>query len=647
MSNYIAPGDRTEFRAMPTAGVEYRYPFINVQSWGTQTITPIAQVIVRPNEPSIGKFPNEDAQSLIFDDSNLFKIDKFSGWDRIEGGGRANVGLQYTAQFNRAGFVNVLFGQSYQLFGINSFAVGDVTNTGLGTGLDTNVSDYVARVSYQPDRDLHVHDALPLRPGHLRLEPVRGRRPRRLRSHLAVGAVRPVRPAAGARLPDLAPRHSADHAGQARHQLGGQTAALNYDVDAGKFSSTQFGLGYIDDCFIFAGELHHRLFLQPRRHASTGPRSPLHADDRVAHHRIHRNVAVGRRRQRAAWPAVAVEAPRRRSFNVRCADGYTEQAKDNAMPDLARPVRRSVAAFWRLWRWRRRSRPRRRRCPPHAQQVVVLVNGDPITAFDIEQRTKLIQLTTQKTPSRQEVIEELIEEKLKLQLLKRYSIEGMDNDVENAFANMARRARMTPQQLTEQLARSGVTPGTLKSRIKAEITWNQVIRGKFQSSFQFSEKDIMAKLEASNPDAAASVGYDYTLRPILFVVPRGSPDSLRETRRKEAEALRARFQNCDEGIRLARGLRDVAVRAPTTRSSADLPPALREILEKTEIGKLTSPEVTPQGIEVYALCRKEQSSAENTPDKRKVREELMNAQFQANSKRFMKELRSQAMIEYR
>ena len=98
---------------------------------------------------------------------------------------------------------------------------------------------------------------------------------------------------------------------------------------------------------------------------------------------------------------------------------------------------------------------------------------------------------------------------------------------------------------------------------------------------------------------------------------------------------------------MARGLRDVAVRNSTTRTSADLAPALREILEKTEVGKLTAPEVTAQGIEVYALCRKERASAENTPDKRKVREELVNQQFQANSKRFMKELRSQAMIEHR
>ena len=107
---------------------------------------------MRPNETNVGKLPNEDAQSLVFDDSNLFKVDKFSGWDRVEGGGRANVGVQYTAQFNRGGFVNVLFGQSYQLFGMNSFAVGDITNTGLDSGLRTTRSDYVARVNYPPDR---------------------------------------------------------------------------------------------------------------------------------------------------------------------------------------------------------------------------------------------------------------------------------------------------------------------------------------------------------------------------------------------------------------------------------------------------------------------------------------------------------------
>ena len=123
-----------------------------MQPWGTHTIEPIAQVIVRPDETNIGKLPNEDSQSLVFDDTNLFKIDKFAGWDRIEGGGRANVGFKTTTQFNRGGSITTVFGQSYQLFGVNSFANSDYTNTGLNSGLDTARSDYVARLSYQPDR---------------------------------------------------------------------------------------------------------------------------------------------------------------------------------------------------------------------------------------------------------------------------------------------------------------------------------------------------------------------------------------------------------------------------------------------------------------------------------------------------------------
>src|SRR5262249_61603169 len=117
----------------------------------TQTLERIGQVLLRPNATMVGLFPNEDAQSLIFDDSNLFKINKFSGWGRVEGGGRANAGIQYPAQFNQGGNVNMLFGQSYQLYGLNSFTLGGTTNTGLDSGLDSRQSDYVARASYQPN----------------------------------------------------------------------------------------------------------------------------------------------------------------------------------------------------------------------------------------------------------------------------------------------------------------------------------------------------------------------------------------------------------------------------------------------------------------------------------------------------------------
>jgi peptidyl-prolyl cis-trans isomerase SurA len=285
--------------------------------------------------------------------------------------------------------------------------------------------------------------------------------------------------------------------------------------------------------------------------------------------------------------------------------------------------------------------------PAQAQQVLVMVNGDPITAYDVEQRIKLSQLSGQKGADRQATIQELIDEKLKIQLLKRFMMEGMDQDVENAYANMARRMRTTPSAFTEQLAKSGINSATLKSRIRAEITWNQIVRSRYQTSLQISDKEVLAKMETNKPDESKMVGYDYTLRPIVFIVPRGSPPVFVEARKKEADALKARFQSCEEGIPLARGLRDVAVRAPIVKSSTDLAPELRAILDKTEMGKLSAPELTTQGIEVYALCGKKQSAADNTPGRKEVRDELYSEQFKTLSARYLKELRGQAMIEYK
>ena len=98
------------------------------------------------------------------------------------------------------------------------------------------------------------------------------------------------------------------------------------------------------------------------------------------------------------------------------------------------------------------------------------------------------------------MIEELINEKLKIQLLKRFTIDGIDKDVDNAYANMARRMRATPKEFTDNLEKSGVKTETLKSRIKADLIWGQIIRGRYQSSFQFSDKDVaMPGSQTKNP----------------------------------------------------------------------------------------------------------------------------------------------------
>ena len=250
VSNYINTGTTDIVRAMPTAGLEYKFPFISMQSWGTQTIEPIAQVILRPNESQYNALPNEDAQSLIFDDSNLFKIDKFSGWDRVEGGSRVNAGIQYTAQFNRGGNVNLLFGESYQLFGLNSFAVGGLTNTGLDSGLDTTRSDYVARASYQPNSTFMFTSRFRFDQSSFAVQRME------LETSAAFGRWNAsVMYGDYAAQPALGLDQRQGILASGRYKLSESWLMLGgalYDVRAEKLSQTQIGVGYVDDCLILA-----------------------------------------------------------------------------------------------------------------------------------------------------------------------------------------------------------------------------------------------------------------------------------------------------------------------------------------------------------------------------------------------------------
>lgn len=143
-------GDTFRGQAAPGVGLEYRYPFLASDSLAWHVFEPIAQVVVRPNESRNFFRVNEDSQSLVFDDTNLFSPSKFSGYDRFEGGARANYGFQYTATFKQGGYFNAMVGQSMQLSGRNSYATPDAANIGLDSGLNKPRSDIVARAAFSP-----------------------------------------------------------------------------------------------------------------------------------------------------------------------------------------------------------------------------------------------------------------------------------------------------------------------------------------------------------------------------------------------------------------------------------------------------------------------------------------------------------------
>jgi peptidyl-prolyl cis-trans isomerase SurA len=284
--------------------------------------------------------------------------------------------------------------------------------------------------------------------------------------------------------------------------------------------------------------------------------------------------------------------------------------------------------------------------PLHAQSVAVMVNGEPITNYDIEQRGKLNFLTTHKPAVRQEVINELIDEKVKIKEGKKFGIDPSASDVDQSFGAMSTRLRLTSEQLVKSLESQGIRPDTLKTRIKAEMVWSNLVRGRYKESLQVGEKDVAAAVKESGNENPDTAGFEYKMQPIILILPRGSEPAAIESKHKEAESLRNRIQTCDEANAFFKSLPNTAIREAVTKTSADIPPTLREVLDNTPIGHLTPPEVTKQGVEMVVLCDRKPTTID-TPKKKEIRDKMFAEKYEAKSKSYLQEVRKAAMIEYR
>src|SRR6202166_1494209 len=161
--------------------------------------------------------------------------------------------------------------------------------------------------------------------------------------------------------------------------------------------------------------------------------------------------------------------------------------------------------------------------PLHAQTVAVMVNGEPITNYDIDQRMKLTFLTTHKPAVRQDVINELIDEKAKIKEGKKFGVDPTASDIDQSYAAMSSRMRITADQLTKSLESQGIRPDTLKARMKAEMVWTSLVRGRYKESLQVGEKDVAAAVQVSGGDEKQEAeAFEYKMQPIVLIVARGS-----------------------------------------------------------------------------------------------------------------------------
>jgi len=177
------------------------------------------------------------------------------------------------------------------------------------------------------------------------------------------------------------------------------------------------------------------------------------------------------------------------------------------------------------------------------------------------------------------------------------------------------------------------------------MVWGSLVRGRYKERLQVGEKDVAERVKAEGGDTQQQAdAFEYRMQPVVLIVPHGAAPSTIELRQKEAETLRARIQSCEEANTYFKSITNGTIRDQVIRTSADIPPNLRKVLDDTPIGHLTPPEITKQGVEMVALCARKPTTID-TPKKKEMRDKIYSEKFLKTSNGYLDDIRKAAMIE--
>jgi peptidyl-prolyl cis-trans isomerase SurA len=246
---------------------------------------------------------------------------------------------------------------------------------------------------------------------------------------------------------------------------------------------------------------------------------------------------------------------------------------------------------------------------------------------------------------REKALNEIIDEKLKVQEGKRLAIVVTPAEVDKAFKEMAERNKTTEEKFMEQLKAQGLHPDTMKARTRAAMVWRDVIRRKFGNQISITDREIENFMQQS-PSEGGTAKVEMQLHRITLAVPGKIDQAALARRLAEAEHLRRRFGGCKTTQELAKSVPDAKFESLVNQAAAAVTEPTRSLLLNAKDGEMVPPTLASSGVELYAICgRKTVKADEET--RAKAQQELTMREFDILSRRHLRDLRTEALIERR
>ena len=281
--------------------------------------------------------------------------------------------------------------------------------------------------------------------------------------------------------------------------------------------------------------------------------------------------------------------------------------------------------------------------------IKVLVNDDPISDYDIEQRERFLAITTKAQPGpelKKKATDLLIDERLQMQEGRKLGFTPDEDDVTKILGDMAKNNNLDVDGLSNALGQAGVNIKTLKDRIRAQLVWQQVVRRKFRHLVKIGDVDVDQALTESGEESSGESQTTMQLRQVKFSLPSNADQRTVATKLAAAEALRAKFSNCAQITDLAKATAGASIKTLQDQQTSTLSQPARLLVKNAKVGQITPPTLSPSGVELYAVCGK-RSIKGDVKVREATQQKLMNNEMMIRAERLLRDLRQDSFIEYR
>lgn len=284
-----------------------------------------------------------------------------------------------------------------------------------------------------------------------------------------------------------------------------------------------------------------------------------------------------------------------------------------------------------------------------SRAVLAVVNDQPITSFDVEQRMKLTSvLGSGKKLSRKEALELLINDILKRNETKRVKATLSDEQVDRAIERLAKGSGTTVEGLTAKLKSVGISIKALRTQIGTNMSFNRVLIAKYKITPKVDDADVDKKMEALKQDPRLQPVLVYELREVVLPIDFQDPfaDQLIQNRGLEARQIQKNYAGCGKLDDAVSGIFNVNISKLFQVPGDTMPKKMREVLEKSGTSNLVGPMRAKQGIQLIAFCGK-RTIAPQGPTREQVQRMLVEHVYEVYEDKYIRELRRTALIDYK